>query len=41
MPPSQSETPSLALPRVAHRHVEVDGLRIFWTAARCQQGIPR
>jgi hypothetical protein len=29
MPGTQSQTPTLAMPRVVHRHVEVNGLRIF------------
>ena len=40
MPGIQSDTPTLALPRVAHRHVEVDGLRIFYREAEAPDGAP-
>jgi putative NADH-flavin reductase/pimeloyl-ACP methyl ester carboxylesterase len=40
MPGIPSDTPTLALPRVAHRHVEVDGLRIFYREAEAPDGAP-
>jgi pimeloyl-ACP methyl ester carboxylesterase len=36
----QPEISSLALPRVAHRYVEVDGLRIFYREAEAPEGAP-
>jgi putative NADH-flavin reductase/pimeloyl-ACP methyl ester carboxylesterase len=40
MPGIQSDTTTLALPRVAHRHVDVDGLRIFYREAEARDGAP-
>ena len=31
---NQSDTTTLALPHVAHRHVDVNGLRIFYRESR-------
>jgi putative NADH-flavin reductase/pimeloyl-ACP methyl ester carboxylesterase len=40
MPASQSETTALPLPRVAHRYVEVKGVRIFYREAEAPEGAP-
>jgi putative NADH-flavin reductase/pimeloyl-ACP methyl ester carboxylesterase len=37
---NQSDTTSSALPRVAHRHVEVDGLRVFYRETEAPEGAP-
>lgn len=36
----QSAMTTLALPHVAHRHVEVNGLRIFYREAEAPEGAP-
>jgi putative NADH-flavin reductase/pimeloyl-ACP methyl ester carboxylesterase len=40
MPGKQSDTSTLALPRVVHRHVQVNGLRIFYREAEAPEGAP-
>jgi uncharacterized protein len=40
MPGTHSQMPTLAMPRVVHRHVEVNGLRIFYREAAAHEGAP-
>ncbi len=37
---TQSELPTPAMPHVVHRHVEVNGLRIFYREAEANEGAP-